>query len=38
MPLERFRLLEGKTEGKIPLRGPRRRWVDDIRMGFEEVG
>jgi hypothetical protein len=27
-----YRLLVGKPEGKIPLRRPRRRWVDNIRM------
>jgi hypothetical protein len=27
----------GKPEGKRPLRRPRRRWVDDIRMNFVEV-
>jgi hypothetical protein len=28
----------GKPEGKRPLGTPRRRWVDNIRMGLEEVG
>ena len=28
----------GKPEGKRPLRRPRRRWVDNIRMGLQEVG
>jgi hypothetical protein len=32
------RLLVGKPEGKIPLGRPRRRWVDNIRMDFGEVG
>jgi hypothetical protein len=27
-----------KPEGKRPLRKPRRRWEDDIQMGFKEVG
>jgi hypothetical protein len=31
-----YRLLVGKPEGKIPLRRPRRRWVD-IRMDLGEV-
>jgi hypothetical protein len=31
-------LLVGKPEGKRPLGRPRRRWVDNIRMDFEEVG
>jgi hypothetical protein len=33
-----YRLLVGKPEGKIPLGRPRRRWVDNIRMDFREVG
>jgi hypothetical protein len=28
----------GKPEGKRPLRRPRRRWVDNIRMDLGEVG
>jgi hypothetical protein len=28
----------GKTEGKRPLGGPRRRWDDNIKMDLEEVG
>jgi hypothetical protein len=31
------RLLIGKPEEKRPLGRPRRRWVDNIRMGLEEV-
>jgi hypothetical protein len=31
-------LFVGKPEGKTPLRRPRRRWVDDIRMDLGEVG
>jgi hypothetical protein len=27
-----YRLLVGKPEGKRPLRRPRRRWVDNIKM------
>jgi hypothetical protein len=30
--------LVGKPEGKRPLGRPRRRWVDNIRMGLGEVG
>jgi hypothetical protein len=30
--------LVGKPEGKRPLRRPRRRWVDNIRMDLGEVG
>jgi hypothetical protein len=33
-----YRLLVGKPEGKRPLRRPRRRWVDYIRMELGEVG
>jgi len=32
-----YRVLVGKPEGKRPLRGPRRRWVDNIRMDLQEV-
>jgi hypothetical protein len=32
------RLLVGKPAGKRPLRRPRRRWVDNIRMDLGEVG
>jgi hypothetical protein len=28
----------GKPEGKRPLGGPRRRWVDNNRMELGEVG
>jgi hypothetical protein len=27
----------GKPEGKKPLRRPRHRWVDDIKMDFREI-
>ena len=33
-----YRVLDGKPEGKRPLARPRRRWVDNIRMDFQEVG
>jgi hypothetical protein len=33
-----YRLLEGMLEGKRPLRIPRCRWVDNIRMDLAEVG
>jgi len=33
-----YRVLVGKPEGKRPLGRPRRRWVDNIRMDFQEVG
>jgi hypothetical protein len=32
------RLLVGKLERKRPLRRPRRRWLDNIRMDLAEVG
>jgi hypothetical protein len=28
----------GKPEGKRPLERPRRRWVDNIKMDFTEIG
>jgi len=33
-----YRVLLGKLEGMRPLERPRRRWVDNIRMGLQEVG
>ena len=33
-----YRVLVRKPEGKRPLGRPRRRWVDYIRMDFQEVG
>jgi hypothetical protein len=33
-----YRVLVGKPEGKRPLGIPRRRWEDNIKMDFEEVG
>jgi hypothetical protein len=32
------RMLVGKPEGKRPLRIPRRRWEDNIKMDLREVG
>jgi hypothetical protein len=32
-----YRILVGKTEGKEPLRRPRRRWVDNIKMDLREL-
>jgi hypothetical protein len=32
-----YRFLVRKPEGKRPLGRPRRRWVDNIRMGLGEV-
>ena len=31
-------MLTGKPTGKRPLRRPKRRWDDDIRMDLEEIG
>ena len=31
-------MLVGKPEGKRPLRRPRRRWEDNIKMDLQEVG
>jgi len=33
-----YRVWVGKTEGKRPLGRPRRRWEDNIKMDFQEVG
>jgi hypothetical protein len=32
-----YRIL-GKQEGKGPLRRPRRRWVDNIKIDLREIG
>ena len=32
-----YRVLVGKPEGKRPLGRPRSRWVDNIRMDFQEM-
>jgi hypothetical protein len=32
------RLLVGKPEGKRPLRRPKRRWIDNIKMDLLEIG
>ena len=32
------RVLVGNPEGKRPLRRPRRRWEDNIKMDIQEVG
>ena len=32
------RVLVGKPKGKRPLRRPRRRWEDNIKMDLQEVG
>jgi hypothetical protein len=33
-----YRILVGKPDVKRPLRRPRRRWVDNIKMDLREVG
>jgi len=33
-----YMVLVGKPEGKGPIRRPRRRWEDNIKMGLQEVG
>jgi hypothetical protein len=33
-----YRILVGKPEGKRPLRRPRRRWEDNIKMDLREIG
>ena len=33
-----YRGFGGETLGKEPLGRPRRRWEDNIKMGFQEVG
>jgi hypothetical protein len=32
-----YRVLVGKPEGRSPLRRPRRRWEDNIKMDLREV-
>jgi hypothetical protein len=39
MPLGKSKkILVGKPEGRRPLRRPRRRWVDNIKMDLREIG
>jgi hypothetical protein len=33
-----YRILVRKLEGNRPLRRPRHRWVDNIKMNFREMG
>jgi hypothetical protein len=33
-----YRILVGKPEGNIPLRKPRRMWVNNIKMELREIG
>jgi hypothetical protein len=33
-----YRILVGNPERKRPLLGPRRRWVDNIKIDISEIG
>ena len=33
-----FKISTGKSTGKRPLGRPRRRWEDNIRVDFKEIG
>jgi hypothetical protein len=33
-----YRILMGKPEGKRPLRRPRGRWEDNIKIGLRQTG
>ena len=33
-----YRVVVGKPEGKRPLERPKRKWEDNIKMDFQEVG
>jgi hypothetical protein len=33
----KYRILVGKPEGKIPLGRQRRKWVDNIKMNLREI-
>jgi hypothetical protein len=33
-----YRILVGNPEGKRPLRRPKCRWVDNIKMDLREIG
>jgi hypothetical protein len=33
-----YRILVGKPDGKRPLGRPRRRWDNNIKMNFREIG
>jgi hypothetical protein len=33
-----YSILVGKPEGRRPLGRPKRRWDDNIRMDFREIG
>jgi hypothetical protein len=33
-----YKIFMGKPEGKRPFEKPRRRWVDNIKLGLREIG
>jgi hypothetical protein len=33
-----YRIFMGKPDGKIPLKEPRHRWEDNIKMCLREIG
>jgi hypothetical protein len=33
-----YRIWMGKPEGKRPLQRPRRRWVDNVKEDFRDIG
>jgi hypothetical protein len=33
-----YRILVGRPEGRLPLRRPRPRWEDNIKMDLQDVG
>jgi len=33
-----YRALVGRSDGKIPLKIPRLRWEDKVKMDLQEVG
>jgi hypothetical protein len=32
-----YRILVGKPKGKRPLEGPRRKWMDNIKINLREI-
>jgi hypothetical protein len=37
MQMNEYRIFVGKPEGKRPLRRPRHRWVDNIKVDLREI-
>jgi hypothetical protein len=33
-----YRSLVGKSKGKRPLERPKRKWMDSVKIGREEIG